>query len=187
MHPGAESVSDLLALMGRGDRDAEARLMDRVYPELRRLAGAYMRRERFGHSLQPTALVNEAFMRLGGEQQGGWQGRAHFIAVSAQVMRRVLVDHARAKAAQKRGGEELRVTFVEAEAAFEENRIETLAIHEALERLAKLSERQAKVVEMKFFGGMAFDEIAAVLNVSERTAKRDWEAARAWLHVQLGA
>lgn len=185
MQPGSESVSDLLALMGQGDRDAEARLMNRVYPELRRLAGAYMRREKAGHSLQPTALVNEAFLRLGADPTGGWQGRAHFIAVSAQVMRRVLVDHARAKAAHKRGGEERRVTFVEAEAAFEERRFETLAIHQALERLSKLNHRQAKVVEMKFFGGMAFDEIAMVLNVSERTAKRDWEAARAWLHSQL--
>jgi RNA polymerase sigma factor (TIGR02999 family) len=110
MQPGSESVSDLLVLMGHGDRDAEARLIDRVYPELRRLAGAYMRRERPGHSLQPTALVNEAFLRLGGEPQGGWQGRAHFIAVSAQVMRRVLVDHARAKAAQKRGRAKIRAS-----------------------------------------------------------------------------
>ncbi|HKD04391.1 MAG TPA: sigma-70 family RNA polymerase sigma factor [Bryobacteraceae bacterium] len=186
MQAASESVTELLALMGQGDREAETRLLALVYPELRRLAGAYMRRERAGHTLQPTALVNEAFMRLSGEPRGGWQDRAHFIAVSAQAMRRVLVDHARAKAARKRGGEDLRIPFIEAEVAGEGDGLETLAIHEALERLARLNERQARVVEMKYFGGMSWEEIALVLGVSERTAKRDWEAARAWLHAQLG-
>jgi RNA polymerase sigma factor (TIGR02999 family) len=186
MQAASESVTELLVLMGRGDREAEARLLALVYPELRRLAGAYMRRERAGHTLQPTALVNEAFIRLSGEPRGGWQDRAHFIAVSAQAMRRVLVDHARARAARKRGGEDVRIPFIEAEVAGEGDGLETLAIHEALEQLAKLNQRQARVVEMKYFGGMSGEEIALVLGVSERTAKRDWEAARAWLHAQLG-
>jgi len=187
MQAASESVSDLLVLMGQGNREAEMRLMERVYPELRRLARAYLRRERFGHSLQATALVNEAFLRLAGEWRDGWRGHAHFMAVSAQVMRRVLVDHARARLAQKRGGGDVRMTLAETDTAADEKGLETLAIHEALERLAKMNERHAKVVEMKFFGGMSHGEIGLVLNTSERTVNRDWEAARAWLHSQLRA
>jgi RNA polymerase sigma-70 factor (ECF subfamily) len=186
-HTVSESVSGLLAQLGHGNRDAEARLMSRLYPELHRLAANYMRRENPGHSLQPTALVNEAFLRLVRQPQTGWQGRAHFVAVSAQIMRRILVDHARAKAARKRGGEGLRVTFIEADAGIPERSCEMLAIDEALERLAKLNARQSRVVEMSFFGGMSFEEIAHVLNISERTAKRDWAVARSWLHTQLAS
>ena len=185
MDPAAESVSNLLVQLGQGNRDAEARLISRLYPELRRIAAGYMRRERPGHSLRPTALVNEAFIRLAREPNPDWQGRAHFVAVSAQVLRRILVDHARARQAQKRGGEGIRVTFVEAALGAPDRSCEMLEVHDALERLEKLNARQSKVVELRFFGGMSFEEIAHVLSISGRTAKRDWEVARAWLHGQL--
>jgi RNA polymerase sigma-70 factor, ECF subfamily len=182
---GTESVSDLLPKLGRGNPEAEARLIAHVYPELRRLAANYLQRERPGHTLQPTALVNEAFVRLAQHPNVDWQGRAHFYAVAARIMRRILVDHARLRTAQKRGGDEVRVPFTEETAGAPAETCDFLAIHEALERLAKLNARQSTVVELSFFGGLSFEEIASVLDVSERTVKRDWAVARAWLHAQL--
>jgi len=183
-HPD-HSISQLLLEVSQGNRDAEAALMTQVYGELRRLARKYMRSERGNHTLQATALVNEAYLRLMGQQGTTWQDRAHFFAAAAQLMRHILVDHARAHRAGKRGGEQHQVTLTEGIAAEESKTVEVLALHEALEKLAGMDPRQARVVELHFFGGLTFPEIAYVLEASERTVKRDWTMARAWLKIQL--
>ena len=183
-HPD-HSISQLLFEVSHGNRNAEAELMTQVYGELRRLARKYMRAERANHTLQPTALVNEAYMRLMAEPGVSWQNRAHFFATAAQLMHHILVDHARARKAAKRGGIQHQVTLNEALASAENNSVDVLALHEALEKLAKLDERQARVVELHFFGGMTFAEIAHVLDASDRTVKRDWEMARAWLKLHM--
>ncbi|HTD54328.1 MAG TPA: sigma-70 family RNA polymerase sigma factor [Silvibacterium sp.] len=183
-HPD-HSISQLLYEVSHGNRDAEAALMTQVYGELRRLARKYMRAERANHTLQATALVNEAYLRLMGQEGASWQNRAHFFAAAAQLMRHILVDHARAHRAGKRGGEQHQVTLTEGIAAEENKSVEVLALHEALEKLALLDARQARVVEMHFFGGLTFTEIAYVLDASERTVKRDWTMARAWLKLEL--
>ena len=183
-HPD-HSISQLLYEVSHGNRDAEAALMTQVYGELRRLARKYMRAERANHTLQATALVNEAYLRLMGQEGASWQNRAHFFAAAAQLMRHILVDHARAHRAGKRGGEQHQVTLTEGIAAEENKSVEVLALHEALEKLARLDERQARVVELHFFGGLTFTEIAYVLEASERTVKRDWTMARAWLKLEL--
>ena len=179
------SISQLLLEVSQGNRDAEAVLMAQVYDELRRLARKYMRAERANHTLQPTALVNEAYMRLMADPTNTWQNRAHFFATAAQLMHHILVDHARARKAAKRGGIQHQVTLNEALVSAENTSIDVLALHEALEKLAALDERQARVVEMHFFGGMTFPEIAHVLDASERTVKRDWEMARGWLKLHM--
>jgi RNA polymerase sigma-70 factor, ECF subfamily len=183
-HP-EHSISQLLFEVSHGNRDAEALLMAQVYGELRRLARKYMRAERVNHTLQPTALVNEAYLRLMTEPGATWQDRAHFFAAAAQLMRHILVDHARARTAGKRGGVQHQVTLDEGLASAEDRSIEVLALHEALEKLAKLDARQARVVELHFFGGLTFEEIAYLLDVAERTVKRDWSMARAWLKLEL--
>lgn len=183
-HPG-HSISQLLFEISNGNRLAEAALMTQVYDELRRLARKYMRTERASHTLQPTALVNEAYMRLMADPSTSWQNRAHFFATAAQSMHRILVDHARARKAAKRGGIQHQVTLNEALVSAENKSVDVLALHEALEKLAALDERQASVVEMHFFGGMTFPEIAHVLDASERTVKRDWEMARGWLKLHM--
>jgi len=183
-HP-EHSISHLLFEASHGNRDAEALLMTQVYAELRRLARKYMRAERVNHTLQPTALVNEAYLRLMGEPGASWEDRAHFFAAAAQLMRHILVDHARARIASKRGGVQHQVTLDEALLSAEDRSIDVLALHEALEKLAKLDERQARVVELHFFGGLTFGEIAYVLDAAERTVKRDWSMARAWLKLEL--
>jgi RNA polymerase sigma-70 factor (ECF subfamily) len=183
-HPD-QSISRLLFELSQGNRDAEAALMTQVYDELRRLARKYMRAERANHTLQATALVNEAYLRLMGQEGVTWQDRAHFFASAAQLMRHILVDHARAHRAGKRGGEQHQVTLTEGLASEENKSVEVLALHEALEKLARLDERQARVVELHFFGGLTFTEIAYVLDTSERTVKRDWTMARAWLKLEL--
>lgn len=183
-HPD-HSISQLLFEVSQGNRDAEAALMTQVYGELRRLARKYMRAERANHTLQATALVNEAYLRLMGQQGVTWQDRAHFFAAAAQLMRHILVDHARARRADKRGGEQQQVTLTEALASEENKTVEVLALHEALEKLANLDPRQARVVELHFFGGLTFGEIAYILDASERTVKRDWTMARAWLKLAL--
>jgi RNA polymerase sigma-70 factor (ECF subfamily) len=178
-------ITRLLARIAAGDREAEARLIPLVYDELRRLAGAYMRSERGEHTLQATALVHEAFLRLTGNLDIEWQSRAHFFAVAARTMRRILVDHARGIRSQKRQGIreklplESAIMFVDAQSE------DLLALDLALERLAAWDPRQCRVVELKFFGGLTMEEIAAVLGVSKRTATRDFDMARAWLHGQL--
>jgi len=183
-HPD-HSISKLLFEVGRGNRDAETALMTQVYKELRRLARHYMRAERANHTLQPTALVNEAYLRLIGQPAVSWQDRAHFFAAAAQLMRHILVDHARARTAGKRGGIQYQVTLSEDLVAAEDRTVEVLALHEALEKLARLDKRQARVVELHFFGGLTFAEIAYVLDMSERTVKRDCQFTKAWLKLEL--
>ena len=184
-HVADTSVTALLSQLSAGNRDAEARLIPQVYNELRRIAAAYMRRERNDHTLQPTALVNEAYAHLVEQPQAQWQNRAHFLATAAQIMRHILVDHARAKRAGKRGGVQQQVSLDEALLSSANRTVDILSIHEALDRLSAFDPRQGRVVELHFFGGLTFDEIALVLSISERTAKREWSMARAWLRTEL--
>lgn len=178
-------ITLLLAELRAGNRSAESRLLPLVYDELRRLARRYMRAERRDHTLQPTALVHEAYMRLAGQRDMSWQNRAHFFAVAAQLMRRILVDHARAHKAEKRGGNESKIELGEGLALTEAKAAELLAVDEALTRLAECDPRQARVVELRFFGGLSEEEAAEVLGVSTRTVKRDWSVARAWLFKEI--
>ncbi|HEX3469671.1 MAG TPA: sigma-70 family RNA polymerase sigma factor [Silvibacterium sp.] len=184
IHPD-HSISVLLFQLSQGNREAEELLMTQVYGELRRLARQYMRRERVNHTLQPTALVNEAYLQLIGQPGVSWQSRAHFFAAAAQLMRHILVDHARAHKAGKRGGGQQQVTLDENVLSLGTTSVDVLALHETLENLSKLDPRQARVVELHFFGGLTFEEIAYVLDTSERTVKRDWAMARAWLKIEL--
>lgn len=173
-------VTQLLKAMTSGDPTAADRLLPLVYSELHRLAASYMRRERQDHTLQPTALINEAYLRLAGEDLH-WRNREHFIGVAANVMRRVLVDHARAHNAEMRGGRLKRVELEEGVAISLERSEEILSLDEALVRLTEVSPRQAKVVELRYFGGLSIEQIAAVLAIAPRSVKRDWALARIWL------
>jgi len=176
--PGEVTV--LLHALRQGDRGAGDKLFPLVYSELHRLARAYMRRERPNHTLQPTALINEAYMRLA-QASVDWQNRAHFIGVAATAMRRILVDHARAHMAAVRGGEFQQVEWTEALGLPAERSEELIALDEALDQLEKLDARQAKLIELRYIGGLSFEEAADVLEISPRTAKRDWAMARLWL------
>ena len=180
-----ENVTQLLGEMKQGSREAESRLLQIVYPELRRIAQLRLRNERQGHTLQPTALANEAYMRLAGQMDKDWQSRSHFYAVAAQLMRRILVDYARHKKAAKRDGNRRQVELTDEIAVTEDRLEEILTINEALGRLAEFDPRCCKVVEMRFFGGMTEDEVAEVLQIAPRTVKRDWTVAKAWLHGEL--
>jgi RNA polymerase sigma factor (TIGR02999 family) len=181
--PGA--VTGLLRAWADGDEGALERLAPLVEAELRRLARGYMRRERRGHTLQTTALVNEAFLRLVGARNVRWQDRAHFLGISARLMRRVLVDHARARGYQKRGGGAQRLTLGEGVAAAPGPRLDVVALDRALEALAAVDPRKARTVELRFFGGLSVEETAAVLQVSPDTVKRDWRLAKLWLLREL--
>jgi RNA polymerase sigma factor (TIGR02999 family) len=183
--PETEDITALLQRARQGDRVAEARLLEVLYAELRKIAGLCIRSERREHTLQATALVHEAYLRLAGNQASEWQNRKHFLAAAAQVMHRVLIDCARARKAQKRGGNLCRVELDTALPAPGDWALDLLDIDEALGRLAELDERQARIVELRFFAGLTEVEIAELLGVSERTVKREWEFARAWLHGQL--
>jgi RNA polymerase sigma factor (TIGR02999 family) len=179
------SVTQLLANVREGDRQALDRLVALVYDELRGLARRYLRSERRGHTLQTTALANEAYLRLAGREKIPWQDRAHFFAAAAREIRRILVDHARGKRRQKRGGGWQRVPL-EGSALFERSSaVDLIALDEALDELQRLSSRQAQIVELKFFGGLTMPEIAEVLDVSLRTVEGDWSMARSWLRQQL--
>ena len=178
------AVTVLLKAMVAGDATAEQRLLPLVYHELHRLARSYMRRERPDHTLQATALINEAYLRLAGGEVD-WKNREHFIGVAAQVMRRVLVDYARAHNADMRGGGLKRVELEEGLALSSARSDELLMIDEALERLARINGRQARVVELHYFGGLSMEQIAALLGISERSVKRDWSLARIWLFEAL--
>lgn len=164
------------------DRDSELAV---VYNELRRLAGQYLRQERPGNTLQATALVHEAYLRLRNQADGRWEDRNHFFATAAQIMRRILVDHARMKVAEKRGGAQEKLQLDEALVFSPEQSNELTALDEALERLAKIDPRQSRIVELRFFGGLSVEQIAAILQTSPRTVKRDWSVARAWLYGEL--
>jgi len=181
--PGA--VTALLRAWSDGDDGALARLTPLVETELRRLARGYMGRERRGHTLQPTALVNEAFLRLTDAQQVRWQDRAHFLGISARLMRRVLVDHARARGFRKRGGGAQRVTLDEELIVSAEPALDLVALDRALEALAAADVRKSRVIELRFFGGLSVEETAEVLHVSPQTIKRDWRLAKLWLLREL--
>jgi len=182
-----EGITQLLVDWGEGDRAALEKLMPLVYSELRRLASNYLRRERVGHTLQPTALVNEAYLKLIDQRNAKWQNRAQFFGISAQLMRRILVDHARQRQAAKRGGlEQQRLSITSVEAAMvQEPAVDLLALNEALDELAEMDAQQSRIVELKFFGGLSIEETAEVLGVSHATVERDWKMARAWLRRQL--
>jgi RNA polymerase sigma-70 factor (ECF subfamily) len=181
-----EGVTQLLIDWSKGDQAALEKLMPLVYSELRRLATNYLRRERQGHTLQPTALVNEAYLRLVDQKNAQWQNRAQFFGISAQLMRRILVDHARQHQAVKRGGvDQQRLSITSAEVFATQPEVDLLALNEALEELAKLDPQQERIVELKFFGGLSIEETAEVLGVGHATVERDWKLARAWLRRQL--
>jgi RNA polymerase sigma factor (TIGR02999 family) len=179
------NVTQLLKEWTGGDRAALDRLMPVVYDELRRLAGSYLGRERSDHTLQPTALVNEAFLRLVDQKRIQWQGRAHFLALAATLMRQLLISHARKHRAAKRGSGGPRLTLLEGDLAVEARDVDLLDLDRALSALAVLDARQARVVELRYFGGMTVEETAAVLEVSPATVKLDWSLARAWLLREL--
>ena len=184
--PRSDITGILLDLRVGSTPAAIDRLADAVYPELHRLASQLMRRERGGHTLQPTALVNEAFVKLVDATRIDWQDRVHFLGIAARVMRRILVDHARWHAAAKRGQDPQRVTFAEHLGQGAAPSMEVLALHDALERLEALDPRGAQVVELRFFGGLTVEETARVLGVSKRTVDNDWSMARMWLARELG-
>jgi RNA polymerase sigma factor (TIGR02999 family) len=179
-------VTQLLDDLSAGKEHAFDDLMPLVYRELRRQAAGYLRRERQNHTLQPTALVNEAFLKLVQQRNVRWQNRAHFFGVAAQAMRRILVDHARTQRREKRGGDAAKVTLDDAVIGAQSRSIDLLALDQALERLGQLDERQVRVVELRFFGGLSVEETAEVIGISTATVKREWSMARAWLHSQLG-
>jgi RNA polymerase sigma-70 factor (ECF subfamily) len=178
-------ITALLVQLRKGDKEAEAQLIPLVYNELHRLARYYMRGERQGHTLQTSALVNEAYLRLMGEHGVDWKNRAHFFGVSAQIMRRILVDHARTRDAQKRGGDAEKISLENAFVYTDEQSWQVVAVHEALNRLAQWDPRQAQIVELRFFGGLNIEETAEALNSSPTTVKRDFQLAKAWLYGEL--
>jgi RNA polymerase sigma-70 factor, ECF subfamily len=178
-------VTQLLAEWSRGDNAALAELTPLVYEELQRLAHHFMEGQRRDHTLQTTALVNEAYLRLADQTNPRWQNRAHFFAVAARAMRQILVDYARSDRAQKRGGGALKVDLDEAAIVSPEQSKEIVDLHEALERLVTLDSRKGQVVELKYFGGLNYDEIADVLKISRVTVRREWEFAKVWLYTEL--
>jgi RNA polymerase sigma-70 factor (ECF subfamily) len=183
--PDSGEITTLLAAVRRGDSDAESNLLSIVYSELYALARKQMRRERSDHTLQPTALLNETYLRLLRRQTVDWRDRAHFFAVAAGVMRRILVDHARQRGAGKRFSARQRVELDDVLVSAAPRMEQLLTLDQALTRLGEWDARQARVVEMMYFGGLTAEEVSSVLGVSERTIKRDWSAARAWLQTQL--
>lgn len=183
---GTEEVTRLLAAWSDGDRSALDKLLPLVGKELHELAHRYMSRERPDHTLQTTALVNEAYMRLVDQKDVRWQNRAHFFAIAASIMRRILIDHARKIAYQKRGGGVLKVSLDDVAIVSDERAAELLALDEALQSLAEVDERKTRVVELRYFGGLSVEETAEVLGVSSDTVTRDWRRAKAFLHRELG-
>jgi RNA polymerase sigma-70 factor, ECF subfamily len=183
--PQQHEITQLLAEWSDGNQSALDELYPLVYEELHRLARRYMSRERKGHTLQTTALINEAYVRLVDQRNVHWANRSHFFAISAQIMRRILIDHARRHAYAKRGGGAQQVALEEVAIVANEKSAEIIRLDEALTTLAKMDPRRCHVVELRYFGGLSNEEIAGVLNVSENTVTRDWNLARAWLHQQL--
>ncbi len=184
--PKTAGITQLLIAWGDGHPEALDQLVPLIYDDLRRLAARFMLRETPGHSLQPTALVHEAYVRLIDQERVRWRNRAHFFGVAASMMRRILVDHARARRAEKRGGDGERITLVADEvAAPEQNGIDVLDLHESLERLAAFDPQQSRIVELRYFGGLTIDEAAEVVGVSQATVVREWTIAKAWLRADL--
>jgi RNA polymerase sigma factor (TIGR02999 family) len=184
--PEKADITQLLIAWSEGRREALDDLMPMVYADLRRVAANYMRREAVDHALQPTALVHEAYVRLIDQKHVQWRNRAHFFGVAAGLMRRILVDQARRRRAEKRGGGWERVTLVGDEAAVENHKeIDVLALHEALERLAAFDPQQERIVELRYFGGLTIEEAAEVLGISAATVVREWTIAKAWLRTDM--
>jgi RNA polymerase sigma factor (TIGR02999 family) len=181
----SERVSKLLLNWGQGDQGAREALIPLVYDELRRLARRYLRRERPDHTLQSAALVNEAYLRLIRQEHPQWQNRAHFFGVAAQLMRHILVDHARNRAAAKRGAGAPRLTLDPDVALPQERDVDLIALDDALNQLAALDPQQSRLVELRFFGGLSIEETSVVLGVSPATVKREWATARAWLQREM--
>jgi RNA polymerase sigma-70 factor (ECF subfamily) len=182
---GTGAVSGLLRAWSKGDREAGEKLLPLVYEELRRRAAAYLRRERTDHTLQPTALVNETYLRLIGQERVAWQNRAHFYGVAAQMMRRILVDHARGRRRSKREGAAVRVALDERAARTEPPDCELLLLDQALDELAAIDPQQARIVELRYFGGLSEGEVAGALSVSRSTVTREWRIARGWLYRRI--
>ena len=178
-------ITQLLLKWSKGSSAALEDLVPLIYPELRRLARKYMRQEKPGHTLQTSALINEAYLRLAGTEAAEWQNRSHFFAVAAQVMRHILIDHARKHQVARRGGGLLRVSLDETAFASHERAAEFMALDEALTKLALVDARKSQIVEMKFFGGLTVEEVAEVMKLSPITIKREWRAAKAWLHLEI--
>jgi len=185
VEPPPSDVTTLLNKLAGGSRDAAAKLVPLVYEELRRLAARRLRHERPDHTLEPTALVHETYLKLVGQRNVNWQNRVHFFAVASQAMRRILVDYARAQLRAKRGGKQVKMPLNEALLISQDRFEELLAVNESLARLEKLDARQSRVVELRYFGGLTVDEVAEVLGVSPKTVKREWNVARAWLYGDL--
>ena len=181
-----KGITQLLLKWSGGDSSAREELMPLVYDELRRLAAKYLRRERVNHTLQPTALVNEAYLRLIDQQKVRWQNRAQFFGLAARLMRNILVDHARNHQAAKRGGQHYSVSLSRADRVSDKPEIDLVALHESLERLAANDQQKGRIVELRFFGGLTIEETAEVLEISHATVERDWKLARAWLRRELG-
>jgi RNA polymerase sigma-70 factor, ECF subfamily len=178
-------ITQLLAEWSEGNQAVLDRLYPLVYDELRRLAHRYLRRERKGHTLQTTALINEAYLRLVDQKHVHWENRSHFFGISAQIMRRILIDHARRHKYAKRGGGAPKISLEEAAVVAKERAQELLQLDEALNTLAKMDARRSQVVELRFFGGLSNEEIGKLLNISPNTVIRDWNLARAWLYKEL--
>jgi RNA polymerase sigma-70 factor, ECF subfamily len=185
MESAPQDVTLLLHCLNLGESAAEAKLIPVVYDELRRLAAHYMRQERPDHTLQATALVHEAFLRLTRQKDVNWQGKAHFFGVAAKLMRQILIDHARGRLREKRGSGGQKLPLDEGLLLTEARSAELVAVDAALDRLAKLDSRQARIVELRFFGGLSVEETAKVVGVSSKTVKRDWSVAKAWLYEDL--
>jgi RNA polymerase sigma factor (TIGR02999 family) len=183
----APGITQLLERWGQGDEAALDELMPLVYGELHLLAGAYLRRERHDHTLQPTALLHEAYLRIVDQRSTRWQNRTQFFGVAAQLMRRILVDHARAHCAAKRGGNRYHVSLRDVGAFGEQPDVDLLALHDALNRLAEMDPEQGRIVELRFFGGLTIEETAEVMHVSHSTVERDWKLAKAWIKRELTA
>lgn len=184
--PEPEGVTRMLLNWGQGDQTALERLIPLVYDELRRLAHRYMQRERAGHTLQTTALVNEAYLRLVDQRKANFKNRAHFFAICANIMRRILVDYARSRRYRKREGEARKVSLEEAAALSSERAAEVLAVDEALQSLASIDPRKSQIIELRFFGGLTIEETAEVIGASHATIEREWNMARAWLYREIG-
>jgi RNA polymerase sigma factor (TIGR02999 family) len=184
-----DASGDVTALLGQlraGNQEVAGQLVPLIYDELRRIAGAQMRRERAGHTLQATAVVHEAYLRLAGEQDIQWQSRAHFFAIAARAMRQVLLDYARQRHAGKRGGEGAQKVEIDVDLLAGANRIEDIvAIDEVVTRLSELDQQQGRIVELRFFGGLSVEETAEAMGISDSTVKREWRLAKAWLHREL--
>lgn len=185
MHPAPGDITMLLRSVSSGDAADADRLMVAIYDDLKRIAAGALRSERSNHTLHPTALVHEAYLRLVNQREADWSDRLHFFSIAARVIRRVLIDHARERNAQKRGGANRPVSLAGHDAADRERGIDLIALDEALGELAELSERQARIVELRYFGGLSVPEVAEALGIGARSVDREWQTARAWLYQRL--